>query len=55
MKSKKSIWYLGYPVSAILVLIIFLTNLSPQVDAGLGILFAVVFSVSHILLFAHFD
>lgn len=41
------IWYLGYVVSVILVLIIFLTDFSKMVDIGLAILFTAVFSVSH--------
>ncbi len=47
MKNKKMIWYLGYVVSVILVLIIFLTDFSKMVDIGLAILFTAVFSVSH--------
>lgn len=47
MKNKKMIWYIGYVVSVILVLIIFLTDFSKMVDIGLAILFTGVFSVSH--------
>lgn len=47
MKNKNKIWYLGYVVSVILVLIIFLTDFSKMVDMGLAILFTAVFSVSH--------
>ena len=47
MKHKKMIWYIGYVVSVILVLIIFLTDFSKMVDIGLAILFTGVFSVSH--------
>lgn len=47
MKNKKMIWYLGYVVSVILVLIIFLTDFSKMVDIGLAILFTAIFSVSH--------
>lgn len=47
MKNKNMIWYLGYVVSVILVLIIFLTDFSKMVDIGLAILFTAVFSVSH--------
>ena len=49
MKNKKMIWYIGYVVSVILVLIIFLTDFSKMVDIGLAILFTGVFSVSQIL------
>ena len=45
MKNKKMIWYIGYVVSVILVLIIFLTDFSKMVDIGLAILFTGVFSV----------
>lgn len=47
MKNKNLIWYFGYVVSLILVLIIFLTDFSKMVDIGLAVLFAVIFSVSH--------
>lgn len=47
MKNKYMIWYLGYVISVILVLIIFLTDFSKMVDIGLAILFTAVFSVSH--------
>lgn len=48
MKNKNNIWYLGYVISIILVLIIFLTDFSKMVDIGLAILFSAIFSVSHI-------
>lgn len=47
MKNKKSIWYIGYIVSIILILIIFLTDFSKMVDIGLAVLFSAIFSVSH--------
>lgn len=48
---KNKIWYLGYAVSAILILIIFLTDFSEMVDIGLVILFTSIFSVSNTQLF----
>ena len=47
MKNKNSIWYAGYVISLILVLIIFLTDFDNIVDIGLAVLFAAIFSVSH--------
>ena len=47
MKNKNSIWYTGYVISLILVLIIFLTDFDNIVDIGLAVLFAAIFSVSH--------
>ena len=47
MKNKNSIWYAGYVISLILVLIIFLTDFDNIVDFGLAVLFAAIFSVSH--------
>lgn len=47
MKNKNVIWYFGYAVSLVLVLIIFLTDFSKMVDIGLAILLAAIFSVSH--------
>lgn len=47
MKNKYMIWYLGYVISIILIVIIFLTDFSKMVDIGLAILFTAVFSVSH--------
>lgn len=46
MKQNK-IWYLGYGIAAILVIILFTADLSEPVKLGLSILFAVIFSVSH--------
>lgn len=46
MKQNK-IWYLGYGIAAILVIILFTADLSELVKLGLSILFAVIFSVSH--------
>lgn len=47
MKNKNSIWYFGYLISALLILIIFITDFNKTVDIALAILFAAVFSVSH--------
>ena len=51
MKDKNMIWYLGYVISIILVLIIFLTDFSKMVDIGLALLFTARFSVSNTQLF----
>ena len=42
MKRNK-IWYLGYGIAAILVIILFAADLSEPVKLGLSILFAVIF------------
>lgn len=47
MKNNNTKWYLGYVVSAAIILLIALTDLSREMDLALGILFSVVFSVSH--------
>lgn len=47
MKNKNSIWYFGYLISALLILVIFITDFNKTVDIALAILFAAVFSVSH--------
>lgn len=47
MKNNNTKWYLGYVVSAAIILLIAFTDLSREMDLALGILFAVVFSVSH--------
>lgn len=51
MKEKNMIWYLGYVISIILVLIIFLTDFPKMVDIGLALLFTAIFSVSNTQLF----
>ena len=51
MKEKNMIWYLGYVISIILVLIIFLTDFPKMVDIGLALLFTAIFSISHTQLF----
>ena len=47
MKNKNSIWYFDYLISALLILVIFITDFNKTVDIALSILFAAVFSVSH--------
>ena len=47
MKNNNTKWYLGYGISAAIILLIALTDLSREMDLALSILFAVVFSVSH--------
>lgn len=47
MKNKNSIWYFGYLISALLIMVIFITDFNKTVDIALAILFAAVFSVSH--------
>ena len=48
MKNKRQIWYVGYIISLLLILIIFLTDFSKMVDIGLAILFSAVLGVSHV-------
>ena len=48
MKNKYQIWYIGYIISLVLILIVLLADCSKVVDIGLTILFSVVFSVSHV-------
>ena len=47
---KNKLWYIGYIVSAILVLIIFFTDFPKMADMGLLILMCIIFSISHIQL-----
>lgn len=47
MKNRNKLWYIGYIVSAILVLIIFFTDFSKMADIGLLILMCIIFSVSY--------
>lgn len=47
---KNKLWYIGYIVSAILVLIIFVTDFPKMADMGLLILMCIIFSFSHIQL-----
>lgn len=48
MKNKNQIWYIGYIISLLLVLIILFTNFSKMVDMRLAVLLSMVFSVSHV-------
>ena len=48
MKNKYKIWYIGYIISLVLILIVLLADCSKAVDIGISILFSVVFSVSHV-------
>lgn len=48
MKNKYQIWYIGYIISLVLILIVLFADCSKAVDIGLTILFSVVFSVSHV-------
>lgn len=50
MKNKKIIWYGGYIAAALVILIIVVTDLPEVADVGLAILFAVLFSASHVSL-----
>lgn len=50
MKNKKIIWYGGYVAAALVILIIAVMDLPEAADAGLAILFAILFSVSHVTL-----
>ena len=47
MKNKHKLWYIGYIVSAILVLIILFTDFPKTADIGLLILMSIIFSISH--------
>lgn len=48
MKSKKMLWYLGYVVSLILIVVIFLTDFPVKLDIALMILSTIIFSVTHV-------
>lgn len=50
MKNKKKIWYLGYAITVGIAVFLYLSDLSQALDVVLGILLAVVFSVSHVQL-----
>ena len=47
MKNRNKLWYIGYIVSAILVLIIFFTDFPKMADIGLLIFMCIIFSVSY--------
>lgn len=46
-KNKNIIWYMGYGVSVILVLLLLFTDFRNEVDIAIGVLFSVIFAVSH--------
>lgn len=48
MKNKYQIWYIGYIISILLILMILLTDFPQMVDMGLAMLFSVIFSISHV-------
>lgn len=48
MKNKYQIWYIGYIISILLILMILLTDFPQMVDIGLAMLFSVIFSISHV-------
>lgn len=47
MKNKNKIWRAGYIVSLALVILLFFTDLPSEINLAIGILFSVIFSVSH--------
>lgn len=47
MKNKNSIWYIGYGISLALVLLLFFTDFRIEIDIAIGVLFSVIFAVSH--------
>lgn len=47
MKNKTKLWYIGYIISAILVLIVWLTDLPEMADIGILIFMCIIFSISH--------
>lgn len=47
MKNRNIVWYVGYALSLLLVLLIAITDLPREADFALGILFFVLFAVSH--------
>lgn len=50
MKDKKVLYYSGYMVSLLIVVIMIFTDLPFGIDLALGIVFSAVFAVSHIQL-----
>lgn len=47
MKNKRKVWYLGYVVAVVLVAVMFFTDLPEVADIALGMVVAVIFSVTH--------
>lgn len=50
MKTKKTLCYLGLIFSALLIILLFITDFPQMVDIALSLLFAIVFSVSQVQL-----
>ncbi len=48
MKNKHKIWYIGYVISFLLIIIVFFTDFPKMVDIALLILYSLVFSVSRV-------
>lgn len=50
MKNKKPLYYIGYMVSLILVIIMIFTDLPFEIDLALGIAFSAIFATSYVQL-----
>ena len=48
MKNKHKIWYIGYVISFLLIIIVLFTDFPKMVDIALLILYSLVFSVSRV-------
>lgn len=48
MKNKRKIWYIGYVISFLLIIIVFFTDFPKMVDIALLILYSLIFSVSRV-------
>lgn len=44
---KNNIWYVGYGISLVLVLLLFFTDFHIEIDMAIGVIFSVIFAVSH--------
>lgn len=47
VNNKYRVWYIGYIIALLLVLVILFTDFPKMVDIGLLILFSAIFSISH--------
>lgn len=47
MKKNKKIWYVGYLVSLIIIIVISFTDLDTNIDIALSLLFSAIIGVSH--------
>lgn len=47
MKKNKKIWYVGYLVSLIIIIVIAFTDLDTNIDIALSLLFSAIIGVSH--------